>query len=480
MSSEAVPESRVQESAQTLGTVSELVVLLAEVHVSLAVASNEQELLGAVMRYITRSSPSSVFLHYVHVGESGRPNSVEAAAFWSDGKLQTEHPAYGQRQPLDSYRVAKLFIDNPHDLVAIEDVATDPRCDAKLREELGAAGLRGMVIMPLYSVGHSSWQGMLSVNWKQPHPLDAEERFIFSMFMATLASFLANQRSERALRETLREKHEQSALLQAVLDNLPVGLAVVEAQTGKPQLQNRMAVKVLGRGIDPQTSKDHYAELYHCLRPGSDERMPNEELPLCRTLDTAQTHSGDVDVIGEDDRRRMLEVTAAPILDENGRMHNAVLLMVDATSRKTAEKERQRMQDELITMQAAALAERSTPLIPITEEIVVVPLIGSLDSERGNQLLDTLLTGVSQNRARVAIIDITGIRTLDTQAASTLTGAAQALRLLGVEPVLTGIRAEVAQTLVTLGVRLDGIATRNNLQSGIALAQKFVEKKSHK
>src|SRR6185369_9231736 len=134
---------------------------------------------------------------------------------------------------------------------------------------------------------------------------------------------------------------------------------------------------------------------------------------------------------------------------------------------------RMRMQEELINVQAAALAERSTPLIPITDEIVVVPLIGSLDTDRGSQLIDTLLHGVSQNRARVAIIDITGVRTLDTQAASTLTGAAQALRLLGVEPVLTGIRAEVAQTLVTLGVRLEGISTRNNLQSGIALALKF-------
>jgi len=129
-------------------------------------------------------------------------------------------------------------------------------------------------------------------------------------------------------------------------------------------------------------------------------------------------------------------------------------------------------------VQAAALAERSTPIIPISDEIVVVPLIGSLDADRGVQLLDTLLSGVSQNRARVAIIDITGVRTLDTQAARTLTSAAQALRLLGVEPVLTGIRAEVAQTLVTLGVRLDNIATRNNLQSGIALAQKFVSQKA--
>ena len=90
--------------------------------------------------------------------------------------------------------------------------------------------------------------------------------------------------------------------------------------------------------------------------------------------------------------------------------------------------------------------------------------------ERGHQVLDTVLAGASQSRARVAIIDITGVRTIDTQAAAVLTNAAQALRLLGVIPVLTGIKAEVAQTLVSLGIDLTGIVTRSTLQAGIQYA----------
>ena len=85
-------------------------------------------------------------------------------------------------------------------------------------------------------------------------------------------------------------------------------------------------------------------------------------------------------------------------------------------------------------------------------------------------MLEALLEGVSRTRARFAIIDITGAKTIDTQAAGALTGAARALRLLGVTPVLTGIRAEVAQTLVGLGVDLRDVMTLGTLQSGIAYA----------
>lgn len=162
----------------------------------------------------------------------------------------------------------------------------------------------------------------------------------------------------------------------------------------------------------------------------------------------------------------------APILDESGTMRSAMSLFVDVSERKRSESERGRIQQELIAFQAAALAERSTPLIPISDELLVLPLIGSLDTERGQQILEVLLSGVSHSGTRVAIIDVTGVRTLDTQAAQTLTQAAQALRLLGVEPVLTGIRAEVAQTLVSLGVPLAGIVTRSTLQSGIAYANR--------
>jgi rsbT co-antagonist protein RsbR len=84
--------------------------------------------------------------------------------------------------------------------------------------------------------------------------------------------------------------------------------------------------------------------------------------------------------------------------------------------------------------------------------------------------MHTLLTGIDETRAKIAILDITGVAVVDTQVADALLRAARAVRLLGAEVILTGIRPDVAQTLVALGTNLDGIVTRGTLQSGIAFA----------
>jgi PAS domain S-box-containing protein len=141
-----------------------------------------------------------------------------------------------------------------------------------------------------------------------------------------------------------------------------------------------------------------------------------------------------------------------------------------AIERKRAEDERARLQEQVIRMQDAQLVELSTPLIPVTQKIVVMPLVGSIDSKRAQRMIETLLRGLEERRAAVAIIDITGVPVVDTHVANTLIQAARAARLLGTEVVLTGIRAAVAQTLVGLGVELEGITTRKNLQGGVAYA----------
>ncbi len=123
-----------------------------------------------------------------------------------------------------------------------------------------------------------------------------------------------------------------------------------------------------------------------------------------------------------------------------------------------------------MSAQALALAELSTPLIPVSDAVVAMPLIGALDTRRTQRALDVLLAGVMERRARVAIVDITGVPVVDTQVANALLRAAQAVRLLGAMVVVTGIRPEVAQTLVGLGVSFDSIVTRSSLQSGIVYA----------
>ena len=153
-----------------------------------------------------------------------------------------------------------------------------------------------------------------------------------------------------------------------------------------------------------------------------------------------------------------------------GDQHRYIAVAHDLTERKRAAEEHAHLQERIIQAQAATLAELSTPLIPISDQVVVMPLIGAIDSDRARQVLEALLSGIERSQARVAILDITGVPLVDTQVAKSLIVAAQAVRLLGARIVLTGIRPEVAQTLVGLGVDLGDIVTHSTLQSGISYA----------
>lgn len=136
---------------------------------------------------------------------------------------------------------------------------------------------------------------------------------------------------------------------------------------------------------------------------------------------------------------------------------------MDITARKEADEARGRVREEVF-------AELSTPLIPVHEGVVVMPLIGNLDRARAGRVVEALLNGVTTMRARVAVLDITGVPAVDVEVADALVRAAKGVRLLGAQVVLTGIRPEVAQAFVTLGTDFQGIVTRSTLQAGVRYA----------
>lgn len=144
----------------------------------------------------------------------------------------------------------------------------------------------------------------------------------------------------------------------------------------------------------------------------------------------------------------------------------------DITARKQAEDAllENTLKEELIRAQATALSELATPLIPISDDVVVMPLVGLVDPRRIQEIMETLLKGITERRASVAILDVTGIRVMDAEVANGLIRAAQAAQLLGAQVVITGIRPDMAQRLVSLGSDLKGIITHGTLQSGIAFA----------
>jgi rsbT co-antagonist protein RsbR len=156
--------------------------------------------------------------------------------------------------------------------------------------------------------------------------------------------------------------------------------------------------------------------------------------------------------------------------DSQGRPQAISAIVRDLSEQRRADEERVALQEQVIDAQRAALREVSTPLIPLADDVVVMPLVGAIDSARAQQIMEVLLEGIAQYQADTVLVDISGVRVVDTQVADALLRAARAVQLLGAQIILTGISAEVAQTIVHLGADMGRIMTRANLQDGLRYA----------
>jgi anti-anti-sigma factor len=242
-----------------------------------------------------------------------------------------------------------------------------------------------------------------------------------------------------------------SAYRQAVVDNAVDGILTI-AEDGRIDSVNPAAARIFGYATDALDGQP-----IELLLPAPHDRQ-------------YQVVGVGREVVGrrKDGAEFPLELAIGEM--RVGDQHRYIGIAHDLTERKREAEERARLQERIIQAQAATLAELSTPLIPISDQVMVMPLVGAIDSDRARQVQETLLRGIERSRARVAILDITGVPVVDTQVARSLVAAAQALRLLGARMMLTGIRPEVAQTLIELGVDLGDIVTQSSLQSGIAYA----------
>jgi rsbT co-antagonist protein RsbR len=130
--------------------------------------------------------------------------------------------------------------------------------------------------------------------------------------------------------------------------------------------------------------------------------------------------------------------------------------------------------ERVIRQQQEAIRELSTPVLQVRERLLILPIIGVLDGQRARQLTEQLLRGIRSNRARVVVIDITGVPTIDSTVANHLVQTVDASRLMGASVIITGLSPEIAQTLVTLGVDLSKVNAVGDLQGGIEEAERLL------
>ncbi|HEY3198406.1 MAG TPA: STAS domain-containing protein [Nitrospirales bacterium] len=130
--------------------------------------------------------------------------------------------------------------------------------------------------------------------------------------------------------------------------------------------------------------------------------------------------------------------------------------------------------ERIIRQQQEAIRELSTPVLQVRERLLILPIIGLIDPQRARQLTEQLLRGIRTNRARVVVIDITGVAAMDATVANHLVQTVEASRLLGATVIVTGLSPEIAQTLVTIGVDLGKMNTVGDLQGGIEEAERLL------
>ena len=130
--------------------------------------------------------------------------------------------------------------------------------------------------------------------------------------------------------------------------------------------------------------------------------------------------------------------------------------------------------ERIIRQQQEAIRELSTPVLQVRERLLILPIIGVIDSQRARQLTEQLLRGIRQNRAKVVVVDITGVPTIDSTVANHLVQTVEASRLMGASVIISGLSSEIAQTLVTIGVDLSKMNAVGDLQGGIEEAERLL------
>lgn len=169
-----------------------------------------------------------------------------------------------------------------------------------------------------------------------------------------------------------------------------------------------------------------------------------------------------------------------PMRNSAGQIIGLCSMITDITDLKRRQAEIERLEASLeekaaiIAGQNALLEQLSVPVIQIWEGVLLVPLVGAIDSRRAAQVMENLLESIGREGAEIVIIDITGVPMVDTSVASHLVRAVQAAQLLGCQSVMVGISPEIAQTLVGLGIDFSRITTRASLQNGLEYAFSFL------
>lgn len=164
-----------------------------------------------------------------------------------------------------------------------------------------------------------------------------------------------------------------------------------------------------------------------------------------------------------------------PLRDDGGAGDGVLGVSFDISESKRVEEEL-RVRLEQVEQQQQLIRDLSTPIIEVWDGVLTLPLVGMIDNQRTAEVMDHLLSRIVEKKARFAILDLTGVKVVDTTVASHLLGLVSAIRLLGAEGIVAGIKPEVAHTMVSLGLDLSQLTTQRNLRAALSYAIQQMER----
>ncbi|MBL9101983.1 MAG: GAF domain-containing protein [Myxococcales bacterium] len=608
---------------------------LAAAHLRLSHARDVHEVVTSIAAIVAPYAPHDIDLRYLHLDARGQPEVMQPLAVWQGGRLVLDHPFLTRRARASDTAISRQWIAAPYDVLVVEDVAYDPRCDDHIRALI--APCRGLVALPLYSSHPAGWQGLVVLHWTDPHTPSAEELLVYRAVQHVAAAVVAGHRSSIAFEAALAEAralyrvsarineaatpadilavvtelalsagasggtlllvergdpptvrvaaqhpapdrlalgragelpqfdgwradpdapatlddladprapslerafpsppgarsllllplrwqarvlgyihlawHEphrfsdgerrlfrglarqasavldnrllferthqavhdnrtQEQTLEALLDHLPLGVTVYGLDGTRLRINRAgLALHDLDEGKHRSVT-DSDIRTFHL---GTDRKIERHERVSILAMRSGEIRANELEIEHRDGRRIVAHCTAIPTRDDDGAVNGCILLFQDITRRIHLARERDRMHAAMLAAQAAALAERQAPVIPLTDDILVVPLVGSIDPERGEPLLAALLEQGSRAGVKTTILDLTGVPSLDAAGTAVLLAAARGLRLRGVLTLFSGLRPDVAWSLAASDLDLDGVHAVGTLQAALALARR--------
>lgn len=283
--------------------------------------------------------------------------------------------------------------------------------------------------------------------------------------VAALTRQLAQQ--EQLYRDVVEERN----LLRAAFEAMPVGVGVVDS-ADRVHIYNTAMKSILGDFIDVADGR-HHCEIF---LPDGVTKAPIERDPIHRALrgQAVEELESVVKHVTTSDQTAWIVQSAQPIRDHTGNVRACVIVTRDITEHKelvreldevvAATVEEKRL---LIEKLEAGVKELSTPIIEVWDDVLALPVIGSVDARRGAEMTSRVLEEVVSRGVQCVIVDWTGVETMDAESAQHLLDLVRCVQLVGAECILTGIRPAVATALLDLDVRFEHMRLLRNVKYGL-------------